>query len=113
MDKGRLLTTPAQRDEMLQAELPDSLIVYDVSTSQGHDLQPIAAFVWRSCDGRTSVSDIARLVKDKYGIESGEEVVLFILDQLRGKRLLKEAPDQPRIYSLISRRDGGILREKV
>ena len=105
MDKNKITTMPVQKAEILQTELPDSLVVYDMSTSQGHDLQPLAAFVWRSCDGRTLVSDIARLAKDEYGIESGEEAVLFILDQLREKRLLEEASDQPILYSSISRRD--------
>jgi hypothetical protein len=105
MNRDTVTTMPTQIAEALQTELPDSLIVYDMSRSQGHDLQPLAAFVWKSCDGRTSVSDIGRVVEQEYGIESGEEVVLFILEQLRQKHLLKDEPNQPNGYSLISRRD--------
>lgn len=111
MDKTTMITTPAQREEVLQAEFIDSLIVYDLTTSTGHRLEPMAAFVWKSCDGRTVVSDIARLVERKYGIEGGEEVVLFILEQFRRKRLLKEVPVQPRSNSLVSRRD--IVRKYI
>lgn len=111
MDKTTMITFPDKRAEVLQAELPDSLIVYDLTTSQGHDLQPIAALVWKSCDGKTSVPNIARLVERKYGIDGGEEVVLFILEQFRSKRLLKDLPVQPRINSLVSRRD--IVRKYI
>lgn len=47
---------------MLVEELDGGLVVYDAATSQAHSLDPVAARVWRVCDGARTVSDIARAV---------------------------------------------------
>jgi hypothetical protein len=110
MNKNNQITVPLRNDKVLEVELSDSLIVYDTSTNQGHCLNPIAVLVWKSCDGQARVSDIERIVEEKYSIQEAESLVLFILDSLRKKRLLKEGAHTCS-FPLISRRD--IVRKYV
>lgn len=96
---------PERKDEVLETELPESLIVYDLTRDQGHCLNPIAAFVWKHCDGKTPVSEIARVVEEKYNVRGGKDIVLFILDQLKKKWLLKEGVAPIALSPPIPRRD--------
>jgi hypothetical protein len=45
----------ARREGILSEELDGELLLYDVSTNVAHALAPVAATVWRSCDGRARV----------------------------------------------------------
>ena len=48
---------PAKRtDGLVVTELQDEVLVYDLERHRAHCLNPTAAFVFRRCDGRTSVS---------------------------------------------------------
>jgi hypothetical protein len=105
------IIAPMRNNKVLETELPDSLIVYDVNRDQGHCLQPIAALVWRSCDSQTRVSEIARVVEEQYNVNSSEDVVLFIIGQLKKKGLLEEGAVHPELNSLIPRRD--IVRKYI
>ena len=45
---------------LVVTELQDEVLVYDLERHRAHCLNPTAAFVFRRCDGRTSVRELAR-----------------------------------------------------
>jgi len=52
---------PKAREEGLIVEpLDDELLVYDTQSYRSHALNPTAAPVWRHCDGRISLPELAR-----------------------------------------------------
>lgn len=65
----------ARRENLVIRELPDELLVYDLDKDDGHCLNWTAAFVWKHCDGRTSVPEIARRLGQESRSEINEKVI--------------------------------------
>ncbi len=80
----------ARKEGLLVEELSDETLVYDLDRHKAHCLNQTAAFVWRHCDGQTSVSELARLLEDELGIPANEEVVWLALDRLERVHLLQQ-----------------------
>jgi len=52
---------PKAREAGLILEpLDDELLVYDIQSHRSNALNATAAFVWRHCDGKTSIPELAR-----------------------------------------------------
>jgi hypothetical protein len=92
---GREQVLPRAREvEIVVQELPDEVLVYDLKRHKAHCLNQSAAFVWRRCDGRTSVAEMARLLGEELRAPVSEEVVWLALDRLGKARLLEgRAPE--------------------
>jgi hypothetical protein len=103
----RTKTAPLARKEgLLVQELPHEVLVYDSERHKAHCLNPTAALVWKHCDGRTSVSEMARLLEKSLGTSAlDEDVVWCALNQLEKDHLLEEKLMWPAGVQPISRRE--------
>lgn len=82
------------------SELNDETVVYDLDRHRVHRLNRTAALVWKRCDGKSSVADIAADVERELAAPASEELVHQALDQLEQALLLEDA-------ARISRREFG------
>lgn len=80
----------ARKNGLVVQEMPDEVLVYDLDTNKAHCLNQTAAFVWKSCDGKNSVSDIARLFESNDGNRVTEDFVWLAIDQLSENKLLDQ-----------------------
>jgi hypothetical protein len=69
--------------------MPDEVLVYDLESNKAHCLNGSAAFVWRSCDGKTSITAIARLFEAQSGDKISDDFVWLAIDQLNESALLE------------------------
>jgi hypothetical protein len=76
----------ARRDGLLEETLGEELILYDQNSHTAHCLSPIAACVWRHCDGECDVSELAELAG------ANKSLVVDALHELREKDLLDAEP---------------------
>jgi len=76
----------ARKSGLVVQEMPDEVLVYDLNTNKAHCLNRTAASVWKACDGKTSVSDIAT----HYGRGNNEDLVWLAVDQLSENDLLEK-----------------------
>jgi Coenzyme PQQ synthesis protein D (PqqD) len=82
---------PAAREEgLIIQEMADEVLVYDRERYKAHCLNKTAALVWRHCDGKTTVTDIARLIGDELQLPVGEELIWLGVEQLQQAHLLGE-----------------------
>ena len=82
---------PKAREEGLIIErLDDELLVYDTHSHRSNALNASAAFVWRHCDGKTSLPELARLLAAELGAPEDEALVLLALKRLAMAKLLEE-----------------------
>lgn len=96
--RPQMLHTPtARRDRLIVRELESETLVYDQARNEAHCLNHTAALVWKHCDGRTTVDEIARLLGDELMLIGDEQqtavdpkLVWLALAQLRRRRLLLE-----------------------
>ncbi len=85
--------TPKARERGLLVEaLDDETLVYDLEGHTAHCLNPSAAAVWRSADGSTTVSGIARRL-GALGLPDDEAVVRLALDRLGRAGLLSDTEE--------------------
>ena len=89
---------------LLIDDLPDEVLVYDLDRHQAHCLNQTAALIWRQCDGRTSVAQIARRLEKELKAPVSEELVWLALRQLTKLHLLEEPVFSPPQIAGISRR---------
>ena len=78
----------ARQNGLVVQEMPEEVLVYDLDTNKAHCLNRSAAFVWKSCDGNNSVSDIVRQFESNGGGKVTEDFVWIAIDQLSENGLL-------------------------
>jgi hypothetical protein len=83
MDNSRFPT--ARKSGLVVQEMADEVLVYDLNTNKAHCLNQTAASVWKACDGKTSVQEIAEF----FGTGSNEDLVWLAIDQLSESNLLE------------------------
>ncbi|MGH9820314.1 MAG: PqqD family protein, partial [Pyrinomonadaceae bacterium] len=93
----------ARKTGLVVQDMPDEVLVYDLDSNKAHCLNGSAAFIWKSCDGKTSVSDIAHSFKAHSGDAVSEDFVWLAIDQLNSNSLLEK--DITSKFSGQSRRD--------
>ncbi len=61
-------------------EVPDGFVIYDDNNGKVHYLNPTAAVVYTVCDGDKTVSELAGIVQELYGIDQALVLDDFLLD---------------------------------
>ena len=96
------MTPVARQDNLLTQDVGDELVVYDQTRHRVHRLNQTAASVWRQCDGRTTIADMAMVLPQH---EASEEVVWLALEKLGKAHLLESSVESPAEVRDQSRRD--------
>lgn len=94
----------ARDEDLVIQDLPDEVLVYDLKSHKAHCLNGTAAFIWRRCDGKTSASEIAKLMEKEWRTPVNEDAVWFALDKLSKAELLEERIILPQAQAGMSRR---------
>jgi len=95
---------PVRRD-LLVRELSDEVVLYDKETSKAHCLNRTAAAVWKLCDGKSSVAEIARGLEQDLAVPRDEGLVWMALCQLNKSGLLQNEIPPPIKRDVLSRRE--------
>jgi|SRR5687767_224119 len=94
----------ARQASLIVKEVDNETLVYDLETDQAHCLNDTAARVWKSCDGKNSIKDIAAQLTSPDQSAVDENVVWLALDQLEKFKLLDESPAKPAMLAGMTRR---------
>jgi hypothetical protein len=94
----------ARGQDLIVAVVGDELVIYDKSRDRAHQLNPVAALVWRHCDGRRTIADITSLLQATFG-SLDESAAWLALRQLDRAGLLTEPLVVPERYRKLNRRD--------
>ena len=101
----------AREDRLVVQELPDEVLVYDLTRHKAHCLNRTAALIWRHCDGQTTVAEMATLLQKELKSPVDEAVVWLALERLGRARLLHERVTPPAGAARFSRRE--VIRKLV
>jgi hypothetical protein len=83
----------ARHEAIIAKELRGEFVLYDERAQRAHELNAPAAAVWRHCDGKTSVGDLAAALAAETDLPADEEIVRLALAQLSKAGLLEGPPD--------------------
>ncbi|GAC1446429.1 MAG: hypothetical protein NVSMB56_05020 [Pyrinomonadaceae bacterium] len=99
------MNLPSARTEgLIIEELTDEALVYDLERHKAHCLNSTAFLVWRNCDGKRTVSDIAAILETELHAPVSDELVWLAIDQLSKDNLLRERVTTPMSASGVARR---------
>lgn len=94
----------ARHDRLVVQEMGDETIIYDEPRNHIHRLNQTASLVWRHCDGRRTVNDLAGVLENGLGSPTTEEIVWLALDRLDKEHLLQDRLVRPEMTMQITRR---------
>ena|SRR6185436_9272073 len=100
---GELLPK-ARKDDLVMRQIPGELLVYDLKRHKAFCLNDTAANIWKSCNGKRTVADLATELQTQYPAPVDEKVVWLALNQLEKSNLLQASIARPAGLPPISRR---------
>jgi hypothetical protein len=95
----------ARHESLVVQDLPDEILICDTETYRAFCLNKTAAEVWRLCDGKTDVQQIANSLSKKLGSPINEDLIWLALDQLSKENLLQKSVPLSEKFGTISRRE--------
>ena len=104
--RGSIQLAPAARKaDLIIEETGGETLVYDLRSHKAHCLNRTSALVWKHCDGKRSVAEVALRVEAELGTEVSDDVVWLALNQLEKSRLLEARVERADGSRVISRRE--------
>lgn len=94
----------SREEELVVQELADETLVYDLGRHKAYCLNRTASLVWRYCDGSTSVSQVAGVLRQEMETPVRDDLVLLAIKQLSGARLVSDGGDLSVLASQYTRR---------
>ncbi len=95
----------ARKEGLVIQELADEVLVYDLQRHKAHCLNHTAAWIWKHCDGRATVAEMARLLQAESKAPLNEGIIWLALEQLERDHLLSGRIPRPSATPGLSRRE--------
>lgn len=99
-----MLNPLGRRENILEQELPNELLIYDLLVNKAYCLNKTSALVWRLCDGEKSIAEIRRIISKKLNSPLPEDFVWLALEQLKEQNLLENTESIEEKFNRVSRR---------
>lgn len=85
----------ARESSLIVKEVDDETLIYDREADKAHCLNITAARVWKNCDGKSTVGEIAQRLGNEMQTTVDENIVWMALDQLEKFKLLDQPVAKP------------------
>jgi hypothetical protein len=90
---------------LVAEDIDDEIIVYDEEKEKAHCLNQTAALVWKNCDGKRTVAEIAQGMQAELNAPVETNVVWYALKELDKYRLLQDSITLPNELVAVTRRE--------
>jgi Coenzyme PQQ synthesis protein D (PqqD) len=104
MEKNEQAIPQARTKDIVTRDMADEVLVYDLNNHKAHCLNHTAATVWKYCDGKASVPEIAAQLKSDFNPAVDEPTVWLAIKQLSKAHLLQGPIAPPTTISRLGRR---------
>jgi hypothetical protein len=82
-----------RKDQLICEDVSEECVIYDSRQKRAHHLNSTLTWIWRRCDGNTSIDSLAADCERQFNITNGFHVVLTGLEQLDARDLLEHPID--------------------
>ena len=82
-----------RKDQLMCEDVSEECVIYDSRQKRAHHLNSTLTWIWRRCDGKTSIESLAADCERQFNITNGLHVVLTGLEQLDARDLLENTID--------------------
>src|SRR6266496_2468377 len=87
---------PARRkDELICEEVSGECVIYDQRQKKAHLLNSTLTWIWRRCDGNTSVEALSKSFAEQFDARNPLEIMSSGLNQLDSRQLLETPINLP------------------
>jgi hypothetical protein len=93
MDSARLsknLRPLARKERLIVENLEGETLIYDAAADKAHCLNPTAALIWKSCDGKHTLPQLEAILPSDLSRDNAGAVVRFCLQELSNRKLLSD-----------------------
>jgi hypothetical protein len=80
---------PRSRQDLIVKELDKELLIYDEQSKKAYCLNDSSAVIWKMCDGKTTIAELATKVQHELNFCVDEAFVTFALGQMHKDGLLE------------------------
>ena len=94
----------AIRDRFFAEDLGEETVVFNAASREARSLNATASYVWRQCDGRTSVEEIGEKVSNRFGVSEGSDIAALAVEELRQAGMLEVRSFDRALKTTVSRR---------
>ena len=81
----------ARTNELLVEDFGKEVLLYDTRNHRAHRLNESAYAIWKQCDGKHSIADLARDIYQALSPTESETLIQMGLERLRRRGLLEDA----------------------
>ncbi len=92
------------RKNIIVKELENEILIYDIETKKAFCLNETSALVWKFCDGKTTPSEVCKMMEKELGKEVDNAIVWLTLDGLKKNGLLSDKTATRTRYRGLTRR---------
>jgi hypothetical protein len=82
-----------RKDQLICEDVSEECVIYDGRQTKAHHLNSTLTWIWRRCDGNTSIESLASAFEQQFNVTNGFPVVLTGLQQLDARDLLEKPLD--------------------
>lgn len=87
----------ALKANLIIHDLDDETLIYDLESAHAYCLNRSSAFVWKYCDGKTTINQAAHLLQQELRAPVNTDVVFLAVKQLRRHGLVERSGTPPGI----------------
>jgi hypothetical protein len=96
-------------DQLVCEDVSEECVIYDAREKKAHHLNSTLTWIWRRCDGNTTMEALADTFERQFNITDGLPVLITGLEQLEERDLL----DNPADLDLLAAEQAAISRRAV
>lgn len=95
----------SRKSNLVVQELNNEVLVYDLLVNKAFNLNETSVLIWQLCNGNNTISDIARIISQRFSLPVNEDLVWLALEQLKKENLLENAEEVSIDFGGLSRRE--------
>jgi hypothetical protein len=91
MNKTTLGTVPLKKNELLSKNIDEKAVILNMKNGFYYTTNHVGAYIWDICNGKNSVSDIIKMVKNEFegNPEDIEKDIFELIDDMMDEKLLE------------------------
>lgn len=95
--------------QLVCEDVSEECVIYDAREKKAHHLNSTLTWIWRRCDGNTTIESLADSFEQEFDVTDGLPVLVTGLEQLEARDLL----DNPVDFNLLAAEQVAISRRAV
>ena len=96
-------------DQLVCEDVSGECVIYDAREKKAHHLNSTLTWIWRRCDGNTTIEALADSFEQEFNITDGLPVLVTGLEQLEARDLLDNTFD----FNLLATEQAAISRRAI